>query len=274
MKLRTIILVLVTAVSAHAGTLVLKRSWVERYKDRATIEAQFKVDHAHKKANDPKKDGDMHAAGRAETDVGLPMVAEVMNAGVGRPGVPAADFIHSIEGNGKAVRVVGAWRIWFEHPASTTQTQSPTVPIPTNTNPDHCFEIHPISSIGTVDVGASFQPIKGFTPYGAQRAFGEYEGLTLTVSANASSLLLNAKKAGYNYTEFEAELLGTPQPSSDGGRLALANIAGDDDAPVASNVRLVFAPGTRALTDFMAAKAGKGDTVHLIGTFGWINFFC
>lgn len=34
---------------------------------------------------------------------------------------------------------------------------------------------------------------------------------------------------------------------------------------MAQNIRLIFVPGTKALQQLLASKAGKGDTVHLIG---------
>src|SRR5512135_1955186 len=79
MKRRLLILALFLAVLpfAFGGSVVLKKAWVKQYKDRATIDAKFTVDHAHKKPNAAKNDGDMHVAGRAPTEVGLPMVAEV-----------------------------------------------------------------------------------------------------------------------------------------------------------------------------------------------------
>ena len=45
--------------------ITLKKSLIERYKDRVTIDADFVVDKAHKKLNPPSKDGDMHVAGRS-----------------------------------------------------------------------------------------------------------------------------------------------------------------------------------------------------------------
>ena len=64
-----------SSLYAQNNTVVLKRAFVEKYKDRATIDATFIVDHAHKNPNAPSKDGDMHVAGRAQTEIGLPMVA-------------------------------------------------------------------------------------------------------------------------------------------------------------------------------------------------------
>jgi hypothetical protein len=56
-------LLLALPLGAQNNTVVLKRAFVEKYKDRATIDASFFVDHAHKKPNLPKADGDMHVAG-------------------------------------------------------------------------------------------------------------------------------------------------------------------------------------------------------------------
>src|SRR5664279_2800380 len=124
------ILILLSAGRMTAETLVLKRAWVEAFKDRATIDASFTIDHAHPHPNAPKDDGDMHVAGRAPTEVGLPMVAEMMNA-AGALEKAAVDLIHKNEGNQKAFPISGAWRLWFEHPAPS-QTQFDPVPPATN----------------------------------------------------------------------------------------------------------------------------------------------
>src|ERR1041385_3620607 len=129
---------------ADAQTLVLQRSFIEKYKNRATIDAMFIVDHAHHHPNTPANDGDLHASGRSD-EVGLPMVSEVMNA-AGESTVLEA--IHQNEMTHAATTISGAWRIWFEHPSAVPQIQFHTVPPAANTNPDHCFEIHPITQYG------------------------------------------------------------------------------------------------------------------------------
>src|SRR4051794_30295516 len=78
--LTTLVVLLTSSSITLGGTLVLKRAWIEQFKDRATIDVHFPVDHAHKHPNDPESDADMHGAGRAPTEVGLPMVAEMVNA--------------------------------------------------------------------------------------------------------------------------------------------------------------------------------------------------
>src|SRR5947208_16283830 len=137
----TFLVLFLIAPLASAQTLVLQRSFIEKYKNRATIDATFIVDHAHRRPNNPAKDGDLHASGRSE-EVGLPMVSEVMNA-AGETTV--LNVIHDTEATHAATPISGAWRIWFEHPSKQPQIQFDNVPPAGNTNPDHCFEIHPIT---------------------------------------------------------------------------------------------------------------------------------
>ncbi len=120
---QTLVILLALAAWGRAGTIVLKRAWIEQFKDRATIDATFTIDHAHPRPNPPAKDGDMHVAGRAPKEIGLPTVAEIMNAAdASEQG--AVNTVHSNEGNGQFIAVSGAWRLWFEHPPSAgTQIQ-------------------------------------------------------------------------------------------------------------------------------------------------------
>jgi hypothetical protein len=256
-------LLLVLPLAAQNNTVVLKRAWVDHYKDRATIDAGFFVDHAHKKPNAPAADGDMHVAGRAPKEVGLPMVAEVVNAAQTGQAAAVAE-IHTLEGKNVQAPITGAWRFWFEHPAKR-QVQFDDVPIPKNTNPDHSFEIHPISKFDKNGVGSSFQPIAGFQPYAADKAFERYEKLKVTVSANSSAISISASKAVYNYAQFEITLLGSPKKLDDGGYAVLANVNGAADDAIASNVRMIFVPGTPPLQQLLRNKMADGDTMRVIG---------
>src|SRR5713101_5072420 len=91
--------------------ITLKNDFIEQYKDRATISASFIVDKAHAHPNPPKNDGDLHAAGRAD-EVGLPIVAEIMNAASQKAAVNA---IHKAEGSENPISLIGVWRLWCEH---------------------------------------------------------------------------------------------------------------------------------------------------------------
>ncbi len=264
---RVLVMIFCIAAITRAGTVVLKTSFVVMYKDRATIEADFYVDHAHPRPNPPAKDGDMHVAGRSPDEVGLPMVAEVMNAAQSSE-QDAVKRIHSVEGTGKAVHIVGAWRLWFEHPAQK-QIQFASVPVADNTNPDHSFEIHPITNFDADDISISFQAIRGFTPYDAKTAFPYYESLTATVSSTDSAITIESKKSQYNYAEFYIQLKGKPLKLDDGGYAVLADVfdkdSEKDDDAVATGVRMIFVPGTPPLQKLTHDGLGQGDELHVIG---------
>lgn len=60
--------------------LTLRNTFIEKYKNRTSIEDTCVVDHSKGKANPASKDGDMHVAVRCSKEIALPLVAEIMNA--------------------------------------------------------------------------------------------------------------------------------------------------------------------------------------------------
>jgi len=253
---------------ASAQTLILQQQFIAKYHNRATIEATFIVDHAHPQPNSPSQDGDLHAAGRSSA-VGLPMVSEVMNA-AGATQKAIVNAIHANEGTGKAAPIAGAWRIWFEHPSKAPQKQGANVPPAANTDPNHCFEIHPITSYAGQAVPDSLQPINGYTPKDPDTAFGEYEKLSTTIQIAANTVTLTSKQIGYNYVRFTAQLAGKPDnldPNDEGqtdGQVVLANIIGDtSDTVLVNNLRLIFVASTLPAKALQSAPAGA--TMQLLG---------
>ena len=257
--MKSIILILLFAGRMTAETLVLKRAWVEQFKDRATIDASFTIDHAHKHPNAPAQDGDMHVAGRAPKEVGLPMVAELMNA-AGSLEKAAVDLIHTNEGNQKASPITGAWRVWFEHPAASGQTQFAAVPPATNTNPDHSFEIHPITKYAGLDVSGSLDFVPKFPAHDARSSFGSYEKMSISLQATATAITMNAKKSGFNYALFRMKLRAAPTKLVDGGLVVIADVLDgqDPETVIASKVRMIFVPGTGPCT-LIGKDAGDGS---------------
>ena len=263
--MRPTLLLFLLTTQLPAETLVLKRAWVEQFKDRATIDASFTIDHAHKHPNAPAADGDMHVAGRAPKEVGLPMVAEMMNA-AGSVEQPAVTLIHANEGNGKASPITGAWRLWFEHPAAS-QVQFAAVTPAANTNPDHSFEIHPITRYAGQDVTASLDFVKGFPAHDAKKAFEFYEAMSISLRATASAVSLDAKKSAFNYAIFRMKLLANPSKLTDGGFAVMADVlasGGEDDTVLASNIRMIFLPGTGPWK-LIAQGAGDGSEFDALG---------
>ncbi len=248
-------LVLTASFSAAAETvLTLNRSFIEKYKDRITIDAQYFIDKAHPRPNPPRNDGDIHIAGHS-VSIGLATVAEIQNAAL----FPAAvDLVHRLEGAGTPVQISGVWRLWPEHAGNSDQTQGQRLAPITTTNPDHIFEIHPVLSIGTEDVRTSLKPIDGFGPKDAEEAFTRYERTPSTISSNASrkTVTIQTRMVGYNYVKFEIRLLEEPHQIRDGA-FAYAAIYTTDHDLLVHRRRLGFAKDTPPQDAVLAMQPGQ-----------------
>jgi len=114
----------------------------------------------------------MHIAGRSDQEIRLPIVAKSSNA---RFEKTAVQLVHQVEGSGNAIGVVVP-----EMSRSVvnmgTFSHSAGVPLSpfTTTNPDHVFEIHPLTKIQDQALLDSFMPIEGYTTKDATEAFMNY----------------------------------------------------------------------------------------------------
>jgi hypothetical protein len=243
-------------VALGAGPVKFKNTFIETFKNRVTIDVSFRVDKAHPHPNtiaDNGDDGDMHVAGRA-TAVGLPMVVEIVNAG--EPAQKAVVDRMKTKLQQPPASLSGVWRIWYEHPAASLQTQGATVPPPEHTNPKHVFEIHPVTSFDGVSALASFAPVPGYVAYAATKAFAHYEAVKLTVRRDSAFTRIASSAARYNYAEFDMVLAGPPEVVSD-GVMVFANVVDSSGAMlVAEPRRMVCAAGTRPADLIRVAKAG------------------
>jgi hypothetical protein len=242
--------------------ITLKNDFIKTYKDRVTITAHhFTVDKAHPKPNPPAKDGDLHAAGRDATDIGLATVAEVMNA-KDKPGSDAVQLIHGVEGKGKTLAVTGAWRLWCEHGGTKPQTQGEELEPFTTTNPPHVFEIHPITAINDTSVLGSLRPILKFKTKDAHDAFVNYENLPCRIVPGEGTTTLISHMAGYNYVEFILELLDAPKGLADGTE-AMCNVRDLDGDLLVRRRRMVFVKGSEPEKQVKGLKAG--NRLHVLG---------
>jgi len=260
--------------------LVLSRAWVEKYKDRATIDGEITIDHAGAvktpSKSQPSNDGDIHAASRS-TDIGLPMVAEIMNAKDVPNAVSRAKALSEAKNaDDKHVPFTGVWRLWFEHPPSgQTQTQDLTqLGKPgTNTNPAHCFEVHPLTRFDSISLEKTFHSVPGYDPKDAASAFGRYEKLKISLSSNAKTVTLSSQMIGFNYVQFKLRLqnaatnLMKDDKGAITGKQAKVDIfaldAADDDEALATDVRAIFVAGTDPALE--VAKLGAGGEMVVWG---------
>jgi len=241
-------------------TISLKQEFIEKYKNRITIDADgYVVDKAHKQPNPGAKDGDLHVAGRAP-EIGLATVAEIMNARL----VPEfVDRIHQVEGKGQKIKVSGAWRLWCEHGGTKPQIQGAPLGPFTTTNPDHVFEIHPITKIdGESLVAKTFLPIMGFKTKDAHDAFVHYENIHCQITKNANKVTLVTPMAGFNYVEFILELNGQPENLED-GCAAFCKVLDLEGEILVRNRRMMFVEGSEAFNK--VKDLGAGNRLHVLG---------
>jgi hypothetical protein len=146
-----------------------------------------------------------------------------------------------------------------------------------NTNPDHVFEIHPITKFGGNDIAnSSFMPIdqpgsgtapdsEDYSAYPAAKAFASYESLESTISVSDSAVSITAKKAGYNYAEFLIQPVDQPI-SGDDGTFVLSKVfdLSDPETPVTGAPRrMVFVTGTAP--ELAIRQLPQGQMLHVLG---------
>src|ERR1043166_3340985 len=271
-----LIIALISAPLVCHGKMVLglDKTFIETFKDKATITTHFHIDAVPAHANphpigDGSDDGDIHMAGR-DSAIRLPLVAEIINA---RKENPSLTFLKNLVDNGefgKEVDLTGVWRIWFEHLSSTPQLQNGNFPVPNDSGMAHAFELHPVTMFGAFDVHDSFVPIesptKKFQGKDAHEAFnGEYDTLTADITTKGDQVEITSSRGTLNYANFIMKLAAKPVSVGDGSIVSAKVFAvGDEDAPVLSrNVRMVFVKGTPPAEKLKSLA--KGDSIHVMG---------
>jgi hypothetical protein len=253
-----IVLGLASTTAAAQIQITLNNTFIEKYKGRATIDVHYTVDKAHKKPNPPSKDGDIHIAGRAP-EIGLATVAEIMNA-ASEP--DSVDAIHQVEGTDQTIAMTGAWRIWCEHGGSSTQTQGAKLSKFDTTNPDHVFEVHPITHLGKTSLLETLHVIEGYQPKDAEQAFLSYENKKSHIAVKGGKTTITTTMGGYNYVDFIVRLNGEQQELPDGRRV-MAQVLTLDGEVLVQNRRMVFIKDSGP--EKVLKVLEKGSCMHVLG---------
>jgi len=239
--------------------IVLDRAFVERYKDRATIETLFTVDRAGKQAHPGYLDGDLHVAGRA-AEIGLPVVAEVQNA-ASRP--DAVEMIRRAAGSGEPVPLAGVWRLWSEHFGGDEQAQGESLAPIARTNPPHVFEVHPVTRLGDLDLGDTFRPVPGFRPEPGAVIFDSLRRARLRIVPAETSITLYTRRQELNDADFTVEIGSEPVRIVADGRFVTAVLLSPRGERLDRPVRLVFVRDTAP--ERIARRLAPGDRLRVFG---------
>lgn len=246
----------------------LDNAFIDAYRDRATIETEFKIadlSAVHK----PASDGEVHVGGWSY-EAGLAGVAEVMNAA--NLGKKPRLALLAAKNAGQKVTVTGAWRLWGEHGGTAPQLQAkgtdPHFPLPGEypSNPDHVFEVHPVTKVKVgnkvTDATDAVGETPGFTPHDAQKAFVQgYELLPCKIIPKNGRTRIVTKSLGFNFTEFifrlgEAPVALTDPAGKPDGHGVIGSVFDTDGELLVRNRRVVFLPGTAADEEVKGMKEG------------------
>lgn len=259
---------LVTLAARADSVLILDDEFIETYKHRATIPIQFSVVFSHDHPNAAVKDGDIHVAG-VSPEIRLPMVAEMMNA---KMKLPLVHLFNAREGQpkgepGPPFPITGVWRIWPEHGGDMVFRQGQPEGAYPHTNPDHVFEIHPVTSVNGQQVLDTFRVIPGYTPKEAAKAFHDFENgfCRLDHDAAAHRTSIRMRQVGNNYVRFRLRFREDPtvQTSNADGITALCSVHDLDDELKVTERRMVFVRDTRPYKVAITKKTG--DSMEVLG---------
>ena len=173
-------------------------------------------------------------------------------------------MVHDVEGTTNSLNVAGAWRLWCEHGGSSEHVQGKKLNKFNTTNPDHVFEIHPLTKVNTESLLATFIPIEGYKTKDAENAFTVYENRKCEVIPNSvkNTTTIVTGMAGYNYVEFIMELNQEPINLAD-GKAVMASVHDLQDDLLVRNRRMIFVNETPPEKELRGMK--EGDKMHVLG---------
>jgi len=239
--------------------IVLDRAFVDQYADRVTIDTTFTIDRAGRFAHASYLDGDLHVAGRSE-EIGLPVVAEVENA-IRRPDV--VELVQGAAGSGAPVKLTGVWRIWSEHFGSAEETQGRELEPIERTNPNHVFEIHPVTCVDGFDLAGSFVPVRGFRPEPAGVVFRSLNTSRFRIVPGERSVTMYARRREYNDADFVMRLTNDSPRVVPDGRFVHADVLDARGTLLARRIRMVFVRDTAP--DTVVKSLRPGDRLRVFG---------
>jgi len=236
-----------------------RRSFLETYKNRVTIETNFTVDAAASSPNPSAFDGDLHFAGRAP-EIGLRLVAEIKNAAEVDSAVAR---VRRAAETRLPVSLAGAWRIWPEHSLGASEQQGRPIQPLDSPYPDHVFEIHPVTRIGTISLLETLHVVEGYKAGSAERTFGIYQDAGCKLTVTPETVTFETPTWLYNDVHFVMEITGASQLVVGDGRFVTAAARSPEGTLLVEGLRMVFVGGSSAERTVRAL--GRGARLHVWG---------
>lgn len=242
--------------------IVLDEDFIAKYADRVTMATDYIVDRVSPK-HPARQDGEVHIAGKA-AEANLPTVAELTN-----PSDADIQVFRDLATNNnpvdRTIQLEGVWRLWCEHAGTKNQVQGAPLPdqFPTS-NPDHVFEVHPITKFKTKSLLSTFKPIEGYAAKPADRAFLAYENAPCHITKDGRKVTIDTKVVGFNFVEFILSPSDEqPQFEVSDGRFVMCQIHDVEGELVARRRRVAFVKGTEP--EQRIQELGIGGRFRVIG---------
>lgn len=250
---------------ARAETqITLQDTFLEKYKDRVTLDATFTVDRAEARPARPEEDGVLHAAGRAP-EIGLPAIAIVM---AGAAQAEAVNLLHAAERSGRPLALRGVWRIWCGEGGDDQEVQGRTPPPAADgADPARVFALQPLLRTGGVDLGAGLQRaampsgVSGVS--GTGETFRRFEQLASHITAGDGTATITTRMGGGGEVTFDIRLEEEPNHLLDDGLAIRAAVLDADGAVLVRDRRILAATGTPPYARLRALH--KGATLRVTG---------
>ena len=131
-------------------------------------------------------------------------------------------------------------------------------------NPEHLFEVHPVTRINRLRLLDSLKRVEGFKPGAATRTFGIYESTGCALSVTPATVTIRTKTGLYNDVEFTMELAEEDQQVVRDGRFVIASVVDPDGSGyLVKRLRMVFVKGSAPERAVKLLK--RGDRLHVWG---------
>ena len=246
-------------VAQNEVQIELNRSFIETYRNRVGIDATFTVDAISERPNPAMFDGDYHFAGRAP-EIGLRLVAEILNAGTVDS---AVELVKEAKSSGTPVRLSGAWRVWPEHAFAAREEQGRPVREIPNANPDHVFEIHPVTRVGSMNLLNTVRAVEGYLPGNPGRTIGIYQKAEYQLDIKPESVVLKVTTGLYNDVHFVMQVTNDKPVVVQDGRFVTAAVLDEEGTRLVERVRMVFIKDTPP--ERAARSLRAGSRLHVWG---------
>ncbi|MBC8138682.1 MAG: hypothetical protein H8F28_22610 [Fibrella sp.] len=280
---------------AHAAShtiLVIRRDTLDKLAGRITMDAKLRV--AGVETHSPSGDGEAHIGGvtldpATEQDFGFATVAELLQAGKYNGRNRLLAYLRARVG-GDPIAVSGVWRFWSEHgrdlnAQGEARFEQGIYPPPSAwskpSNPNHIFEIHPLTSLTLADgvvinLRDDFVFQEGYAALGDEkrthRAFRLFPKIDCKITVLGDLIKIVSTPHHYNFLQFKARITAPPISAIDGS-FWTADVFDQNGAglitggvatstPLARGVRLAVTGGTPVAQSF--ASVTPGQTVKLV----------